>query len=269
MKRKLLFSLLALILLLSACASPFKLTEQEAATATSKAASATAALWTSTATSTITPSPTDTASPTFTLTPTITLTPTETATPSITPTPTFSFPGATVNVQAHCRYGPSTAYLHAADLYPGDVGSVRGRFQNSNWLHVKFDKLNYFCWVAPSVVDVVGDVTTLYYAEVNLPGPSSLYKPPQNVQAVRTEDLVTITWNVVKMTEDDDRGYFLEMFVCQNGHYLWYTASLATQTETSYTIKDEAGCPLPSSGKLYAVEKHGYTRPVDIAWPAP
>lgn len=92
---------------------------------------------------------------------------------------------------------------------------------------------------------------------------------PQNILAVRVDGKVTITWDVVKMTSDDDRGYFLELFVCQNGHYIWHTASLETQTETSYTVKDETDCPLPSSGKRYAVEKHGYTRPVDIPWPAP
>jgi hypothetical protein len=175
----------------------------------------------------------------------------------------------TVNAQAHCRYGPNVAYLHAADLYPGDTGSVRGRFQNSKWLYVKFDKLDYFCWVAPSVVDLAGDISTLNYAPVNLPGPSVLYKPPQYVMALRSEEYVTISWKMVDMTDDDDRGYFLDMFVCQDGHYLWFPISLATKTETSYTVKDEAGCPLSSGGKLYAVEKHGYTRPVDIPWPAP
>ena len=80
--------------------------------------------------------------------------------------------------QAHCRYGPSTAYLHAADLYSGDVGTVRGRFQYSRWLYIKFDKLNYFCWVAPSVVDAEGDVSMIYMTDVRLPGPSVLYGPP-------------------------------------------------------------------------------------------
>jgi hypothetical protein len=260
MKNKLFIVLFIVIVLLSSCGFPASLSPEEAA-------SATAALWTPTWTSTATWTPTPTFTPTLTLTPTITLTPTQTETPTITPTPTFAFPTVTVNAQAHCRYGPSTAYLHAADLYPGDTGSVRGRFQNSQWLHVKFDKLSYFCWVAPSVVDVTGDITTLNYAAVNLPGPSTLYKPPQNVKATRNDVFVTITWNMVNMTGDDDRGYFLEMYVCQGGHYLWFTAALASKTETSYTVKDEPGCPFPSSGQLYAVEKHGYTRPVIIDWP--
>lgn len=239
MKNKLLTSLMTGIVLLSSCGFPAPLSAEEAASATAAQQTLSAPSATSTATATAT----FTASPTFTLT----LTPTQTETPTITPTPTFAFPSVTVNAQAHCRYGPSTAYLHAADLYPGDTGTARGRFQNSQWLHVKFDKLSYFCWVAPSVVDVVGDITTLNYAAVNLPGPSVLYAAPENVQAVRVDGKVTISWNMVKMTEDDDRGYFLDMFVCQDGHYLWFPVSLASKTETSYTVKDEAGCPLPSA----------------------
>jgi hypothetical protein len=175
----------------------------------------------------------------------------------------------TVNKQAHCRYGPAKAYLHAADLYVGDIGTVRGRFQMSEWLYVKFDKLKYFCWVASSVVDVVGDISTVLYANVNLPGPSVLYNPPDGVSATRNGDMVTISWRKVDMTEDDDRGYFLDLMVCQDGHYIWWPASLPTDNDTSYEVKDQAGCPVASGGKLYAVEKHGYTSPVELVWPAP
>jgi len=126
--------------------------------------------------------------------------------------------------------------------------------------------------VAPSVVDVVGDINTIKILEFTdryLPGPSVLYNPPQNVSATRNDKKVTITWDMVPMTKDDDRGYFLDIFVCQGGAYLWYPVALDTRDQTSYTIKDEAGCPAPSGGKLYAVEKHGYTRPVEINWPQP
>ncbi|MDL1941418.1 fibronectin type III domain-containing protein [Chloroflexi bacterium CFX2] len=220
--------------------------------------------------------PTETSIPTFTFTPeptftpTITLTPTVTFTPTISPTPTFAFPTVTVNKQAHCRYGPSVAYLHAADLYKGDVGSVRGRAFYSNWLYIKFDKLNYFCWVAPSVVDVAGDVSTVNKVEPNLLSiGSNRYGPPQNVRATRDGDDVTITWDQVHMTADDDRGYLIEAFVCQNGAYLWWTFAYADQFTTSYTVQDEAGCNAPSYGKIYTVEKHGYSKPAEIPWPPP
>jgi hypothetical protein len=227
-------------------------------------ATLTAAAWTET------PTPTSTFTPTATFTATATPTQTVTPTPTITPTPTFAFPAVTVNKQAHCRYGPSTAYLHAADLYPGDAGSVRGRAFYSQWLYVKFDKLNYFCWVAPSVVDVAGDVNTVKKTEPNLLSiGSNRYGPPQNVQVTRNEDLITVTWDPVPMTGDDDRGYFIEAFVCQDGAYLWWTESFPDQTATQFTVRDEAGCAAPSMGKLYTVEKHGYSNPVEIPWIPP
>ncbi len=246
------------------------LSPEAQATATAEALTSTANSWTKTSTPTFTFTPTETLTPTFTLTPTETLTPTVTFTPTITATPTYAFPVVTVNKQAHCRYGPSAAYLHAADLYAGDVGTVRGRFIYSKWLYVKFDKLDYFCWVAPSVVDVVGDISKINYKELNLQSiGSNQYGPPKNVQAVRDDNNVTITWNQVDMTNDKDRGYLLELFVCQDGNYLWWTDSYPERFSTSYTVKDEAGCSQPSSGKLYTVEKHGFSDPAIIPWPAP
>lgn len=255
--RRHLFIILIVLALLAACGpSP-----EVQATRTS-------ASWTETPrflpTETMTPSPTKTVTPTITFTSTITFTPT------ITATPTFAFPTVTVNKQAHCRYGPSTAYLHAADLYPGDIGSVRGRAVYSQWLQIKFDKINYFCWVAPSVVDVAGDISNIDKVTPNLQSiGSNQYGPPRNVSAVRDADKVTISWDQMLMTNDKDRGYFIEAFVCQNGNYLWWTFSFPDQFTTSYTVKDEAGCPAPSNGQLYTVEKHGYSQPVEIPWPAP
>lgn len=146
---------------------------------------------------------------------------------------------------------------------------MRGRFRYSQWLYVKFDKLNYFCWVAPSVVTVTGDITTVLYTEPRFPGPSVLYPPPSNVQVTRDGDKVTIRWDKVDMTEDDDRGYYLELFVCQDGRYLWWPFSYSNDENTSYTVTDQAGCPAPSGGVLYLVEKHGYSSPVQLAWPSP
>ena len=223
---------------------------------------------TSTETTALTLTPAATQTETFE--PTRTFTPTIEASPTVTATPTFAFPSVTVNKEAHCRYGPSVAYLHAADLYPGDKGTVRNRYIYSNWLYIKFDKLNYFCWVAPSVVDVVGDVSTVTYKELDLQSiGSNMYGPPGNVTAVRDGSRVIISWNKVEMTLDDDRGYLLELFVCQHGNYIWWTDSYPDQDSTSYTVRDEAGCPQPSSGKLYTVEKHGFSEPAIIPWPAP
>lgn len=253
--------ILLILIFVSACAP----STQQPSTPTAQMSTATEE-FTETPEATITSTATQTATsePTLTFTPTIEVSPTASA------TATFAFPAATVNKQAHCRYGPAVAYLHAADLYPGDTGTVRGRFIYSNWLYVKFDKLNYFCWVAPSVVDVAGDVSAVGYKELNLQSiGSNMYGPPNNVTAVRDGNNVTISWNKVEMTLDDDRGYLLELFVCQDGNYLWWTDSYDDQDSTSYSVKDEAGCAQPSSGNLYTVEKHGFSEPAAIPWPQP
>jgi hypothetical protein len=269
MTRRPVLLFLAINIVIAACNLPAMASPQQQSTQVAQVATSTAIAWTLTPADTITPTSTPTETSTITPTATITLTPTDTFTPTITPSPTFAFPSVTVNKQAHCRYGPATAYLHAADLYAGDKGTVRGRFQLSKWLYIKFDKLNYFCWVAPSVVDVVGDIQKIRYAEVKLPGPSIYYNAPDNVVAVRDGNKVKITWDQVHMTDDKDRGYFLDLFVCQDGAYLWWPISFPDQYTTSYTVKDESGCPTPSGGKIYTVEKHGYSKPKDIVWPAP
>lgn len=253
------------LLFASACTFP---AQQATATATAPAPTATAEVPTDTPTATQTFTPTT--APTETLTATLIFTPTTTFTPTVTATPTFAFPTVTVKQQAHCRYGPSKAYLHAADLYPGEAGSVRGRYIYSKWLYVKFDKLKYFCWVAPSVVEVVGDISTVAYKELNLQSiGSNQYGPPHDVTAVRDGNKVTISWARVEMSKDKDRGYLLELFVCQDTYLLWWTDSYPDQSSTSYTVRDEEGCAQPSSGKLYTVEKHGFSEPAIIPWPAP
>jgi hypothetical protein len=216
-----------------------------------------------TATPTQTPTPTATSTFTPTLTPTNTLTPTITLTPSITPTPTFDFPDANVLMQANCRYGPGTAYLYAHGLYEGDHAMIHGRTYNGSWLWVQPDDLSWHCWVSASVVEVEGDINTVVVVQRQLPK-STLYGPPTNVRAERKGDEVTVTWDGVWMTEDDDRGYLIEADICQNG----YLIDVAVSTyETYYTFRDEQNCDRPSSGALFTVEKHGYTDPVTIPWP--
>ena len=80
----------------------------------------------------------------------------------------------------------------------------------------------------------------------------------------RDGDAVTVSWQPVNMTEDDDRGYMIEAHLCQNGNLLW--TAVATMG-TTYTFTDETTCAEASNGLLYTVEKHGYTDPVSIPWP--
>ena len=217
-----------------------------------------------------TATPLPTATVTITHTPTISRTPTITPTPTVTLTPTFDFPKVVVNVAAaHCRYGPNQAYLHAADLYQGDRGEVRERWYLNGWLRVRFDKLSYHCWVAPGAVEVTGDlnkVIVLNQIDLTRVG-TNQYGPPQGLTASRQGNEVTISWNQMVMTEDKDRGYFIDMFVCQNGGYIWWPVSFPNQFTTSYTVTDEPGCTQPSGGVIYTVEKHGYSQPETIPWP--
>ncbi|HUS83709.1 MAG TPA: hypothetical protein VMX56_01070 [Anaerolineales bacterium] len=218
---------------------------------------------TPTVTPTVTLTPTATDTPTNTPTPTVTETPTITPTPTISPTATFDFPDITVLQQAHCRYGPGIAYLHAGDLYAGDHALVWNRNYDGSWLFIKPDKQEWPCWVSASVVSVEGDIFTVVVMHRRLPW-SVLYGPPEKVWAERNGDKVTVSWTAVYMTEDDDRGYMIEARLCQNG----YLFDIAVHTDTpSYTFTDEQTCEGESRGALFVVEKHGYTDAVIIPWP--
>jgi hypothetical protein len=153
--------------------------------------------------------------------------------------------------------------LPAGDLYEGDHGLVWNRNYDGSWLWVRFDKLWYACWVSASVLDVDGDVFTVVTYHPPLPK-STLYGPPKNVQIQRNGDQVTVTWDRVPMTQDDDRGYLIEAQICQNS----YLIDIAVHSDdTTHTFSDHQNCNRPSSGRLYTVEKHGYTDSVPIPWP--
>lgn len=166
-------------------------------------------------------------------------------------------------MQSNCRYGPGTAYLYAWGMYTGDTGTVWGRNDSGTWLWIQPDNIKYQCWISASVVEIHGDIFTLRVAPVRLPQ-STLYGPPQGVTAVRDGNTVTVTWQPVDMTEDDDRGYMIEANLCQNGNLVWMAVATIAPT---FTFTDETICSEASNGLLYTVEKHGYTDPVSIPWP--
>ena len=226
-----------------------------------------------TLTPTLTPSPTFSSTPTSTWTPTSTatasptptatqpLTPTDTSTPSPTP---FQFPEFIVYVeQANCRYGPGTAYLYASALYEGDTGKVLGRNFGSFWLLLELDKNDSFCWAASNTLDVSGDPATVNITEPNLPFTNEV-SVPTGVQAVRNNDLVTVSWDQVHVNMCDARGYLLKVSICQNG--VFFETSIQTDA-TSHQFTDESGCAGASTGVIYTVNKRGYTSPVPIPWP--
>jgi hypothetical protein len=140
---------------------------------------------------------------------------------------------------------------------------IWGRNTSGTWLWVQPGTIKYQCWVAASMLDIQGDVFTVWAKSVKLPH-STLYGPVQQVYPKRSGNEVTITWEPVWMTEDDDRGYLIEANLCQNGVLIWRAVKTNTNT---YTFIDEIGCSTPSSALLYVVEKHGYTDPVQVSWP--
>lgn len=213
------------------------------------------------------PSATWTVLPTYTSTATLTMTetplPTSTPSPTITATSTSEYPQIRVLEQANCRYGPGKAYLYAHGLYEGDTGEVHGRNYSGTWLWIKPWNLDWHCWAAASVTDFSVDIKDINIVQTRLPK-STLYGPPDEVQAVRVGDTVQIAWSAVWMTEDDYRGYLIEATVCQNGGLI----PIAIHIDGTYVeIQDETGCSGESKGFLYTVEKHGYTDPVKIPWP--
>jgi hypothetical protein len=222
---------------------------------------------TSTATNTLTPTSTATPLPTSTPTPagTATDTPTPSRTPTITPSATYDPPDARVQVQANCRYGPGAAYLYEWGLYPTDRVEIYGRNADGSWVYV--DPWTYMdrCWVKAEFLDVFrGDVfdAPVYYGRLPY---SELYRPPTGVTARREGDRVIIDWQPVWMTQDDDRGYLIESWVCQDRQIRF--TPIHVNLPPAYVI-DEDGCTQPSGARLYTAEKHGYTQWVLVPWPA-
>ena len=66
------------------------------------------------------------------------------------------------------------------------------------------------------------------------------------------------------MTEDDYRGYLIEVWVCEDGEIKFKPIH---SHGFLIMVPDDHDCEEESRGRVYAAEKHGYTRWVAIAWP--
>jgi hypothetical protein len=242
--------LLCLSLVLSACHSVDEETVMVYArqTLSAEASQTSAALSTHTATVTYTPQPTwDPSS-------------TETA------TSTLAYPQATVLEQSNCRYGPGAPYLYEWGLFPDDRVTVTARNDLGTWVYVQPRSYSGYCWVKTSLLQIDGEIEPLPPFYGRLPY-SELYKPPTNPRTTRVGDQVTIAWDPVYRTPDDDRGYLIEAWLCQDKQIVFTPLGTATYTDVSITVIDEPGCQQPSGARLYTAEKHGYTPWVKIPWP--
>ena len=69
-----------------------------------------------------------------------------------------------------------------------------------------------------------------------------------------------------KYEDENMHQYILEVWRCENGHILF--EPLPTN-ELSVTFIDQPGCTVPSHGRIFVQEKHGFSGPTDIPWPPP
>jgi uncharacterized protein YraI len=221
------------------------------------------------ATGSSTPQPSLTASPSSTPNPTSTVPPTDV--PSATAVPTVDSLKATVTADLlSCRYGPGPNYLFLYGLRKGANIELIGRADEDNW-HWVYVQGKSKCWVNTNFIEVHGDWKRL---PIVYPGlarlPVSPYYPPTSVlSVVRNRDQVTVEWADIPLRAGDEEDQFMQHYIvevwrCENGRLLF--EPLATN-ELSVTFTDQAGCGMPSHGRIFVQEKHGLSGPTEIAWP--
>jgi hypothetical protein len=219
---------------------------------------------------TLTPAPSETTTQTLTESPPATSTetaipePSQTPTPSITPT--YAILRGQVLVRSNCRYGPGAPYLYKYGLVPGSNLEVIGRNELGTWIVVRAIGGTNPCWVKADLMEVKGDVMAVEPTYLSLPQ-SPYYGPLSGVSAIREGDEVAVFWSPVQLRAGDETAsppYLIEAWVCQDGQ-LVFTPVGAYEPGTR--VRDEAGCTEPSHGRVYLVEKHGYTLWVEVPWP--
>ncbi len=169
-------------------------------------------------------------------------------------------------MRANCRYGPGAPYLYKYGLVPGSNLDIIGRNELGTWILVQAIGGNNPCWVKASLMELKGDVLAVAPTYIPLPQ-SPYYAPPEWVQARRDGREVTIYWQPVSYRAGDETAeapYLIEAWVCVSGKLIFTPLGVY---ETQAKIVDEPGCSEPSHGRLYFVEKHGYSRWIKIPWP--
>ena len=144
---------------------------------------------------------------------------------------------------------------------------VLGRTEQGNWILVQGVGGNNPCWVRADLMDVQGDVMAVQPTEIPLPM-SPYYGPLSGVAAIRNGDEVTVSWSGMSFRAGDETAsppYLLEAWICQDGQVVFTPVG---SYEIAVTVIDESGCAEPSHGRVYFVEKHGYTLWREVPWPA-
>jgi hypothetical protein len=186
----------------------------------------------------------------------------------VTPVPTYVILRGKVLVRSNCRYGPGAPYLYKYGLLPETRMNIIGRNDLGTWLLIQAAGGNNPCWIKASLMEFEGDVMAVAPTYIPLPQ-SPYYGPPTGVTTVRHGSEVTVSWIGIQLRPGDDSEqfpYLIEAWVCSQGRLAFTPVGANT---TAVKITDEPGCSEPSHGRLYGVEKHGYTRWVEIPWPPP
>ena len=211
---------------------------------------------------------------TFTPVPTLTFTPTPIPTETSTSTPLPVVESLKARVTAgllSCRYGPGAEYLYLYALVEGANIKIIGRTDANNWVWV--DGKNK-CWVNTKFLTVDGDwkmLPVVYPGIAKLPV-SPYYPGPSWANAKRNGNSIEVDWEAVpispgKYEDENMHQYIVEVWRCEGGQILFET--LGTNFPFITVENDEAGCSIPSHGKVFVQEKHGYGGPVEIPWPQP
>ena len=223
-------------------------------------------------TSTFAP-PTETSTPIPTAT--FTSIPSPTNTPTNTPIPFVDSLKATVTADLlSCRYGPGSEYLYLIAFNKGANIKLIGRTDGNNWVLVENEPQK--CWINADLVDIQGDSQTLnimYPDGYKIPV-SPYYAPTTVLSAVRDlsdKNKVTVTWIDIPLRAGDEEDenmfiYVIEVWRCEGGQLIF---DPLVSNYPAITFVDEAGCSVPSHGRVFFQEKHGYAGPAEIPWPAP
>lgn len=211
-----------------------------------------------------TDAPPPSATATFTLIP-------PTSAPTATPIPFVESLSATVTADLlSCRYGPGALYLYLFAFKKGANIQITGRADGNDWVLVENGQQD--CWIHTKFVDVQGDPQTLksiYPDDYKLPV-SPYYGPSTVLSATRDGDKVTVTWIEIlvspgKYENENMFPYLIEVWRCENGEIIFDTLGARYPV---ITFTDQAGCKIPSHGRVFVQEKHGYAGPAEIPWPA-
>jgi uncharacterized protein YraI len=201
--------------------------------------------------------------------------PTETST--ATAIPTVESLKATVTADLlSCRYGPGSEYLYLFAFRKTTKIKLLGQTGGNSWVLVENSPQK--CWVHTKYLDIAGDPKTLpvlYPEGYKLPVTQyySLYGSPVVLSAVRDSanpNQVTVDWAEIQLRRGDEEDenmfiYIIEVWRCEGGQIIFDPLA---SNYPQITFVDEPGCSVPSHGRVFFQEKHGYTGPTEIPWPA-